>query len=171
MIDIETLSTEPNAFILSISAIKFDIVTGKEIAHFDAIIADNQNKRSISKSTMDFWMHPANNSVYNNTQSREKWQLNFALCALNKLIGEDDFVWANSPSFDLVILKNAYAQYGIKSNIDFRNEMCLRTLNNLFPKVRKNMENIGTDHNSLDDCRFQINCLIEIMGMLDLLKD
>jgi len=82
------------------------------------------------------------------------------------MAGKDYKVWANSPAFDLVLLKSAYKVCKMKAPWHFRDEMDVRTLDNLFPKVRKNISFKGDKHVALDDCYHQIKYLSSIFRKL-----
>ena len=73
-------------------------------------------------------------------------------------------IWGNSPRFDQGIIEDGYDACGLPRAWDFRDEMCLRTLNTLRPQhrkeARKKMERVY--HDPVVDCRFQISYLVPI---------
>lgn len=157
MIDIETLDTKPTAVILSIAAVAFKIESGQVcMEKFDYVLNYQEqidNGRTTSIDTLLWW----------GAQSEEAKLLAFAgnvplhfviremTCYLLDYCVDNVRVWANSPSFDLVILKDAYNQ-----NVpwNFWNERDVRTLTSLFPNDEEKVEN---NHIAIDDCINQIN--------------
>ena len=130
MIDIETLSTRPNAVIYEIAAIEFklnfndDAINGDPIFAYKIIddqinITGQSRKRDISSNTMAFHFEQ-------NMKNFVEYMTNMHICRdlksvlnslaidLNRYSSEDTIVWTNSPIFDLVILRNAYESEGIE---------------------------------------------------------
>lgn len=149
MVDIETLSTEPNACILSIGAVRFDEEGLIYCEFYKNIIP--QNNRHIDVDTVEWWFNYP--EAYSELK-KDRWYLKEALYSLGRFICKGDMVWAKSPSFDLAILKNAYKEYGIVIPWDFRNERDVRTAE------KRKVESVGTKHNALDDCYTQIKSII-----------
>lgn len=167
MIDIETLDTEPSAHILSIAAVRFHIKTGKVIDQQEYYLSDNQPCRKFSKDTVQWWAKPEHKDAFMHIMSQPKVPLMYALMQLSEFVKPEDYVWANSPSFDLTILHHAFAQTGVHDPINFRQQMDVRTLINLFPEVIGDVEPVGTQHNALDDCLWQIRCVCVALEMTD----
>lgn len=130
MIDIETLSTRPNAVIYEIAAIEFklnfndDAINGDPIFAYKIIddqinITGQSRKRDISSNTMAFHFEQnMKNFVEYMTNMHTcrdlKSVLNSLAIDLNRYSSEGTIVWTNSPIFDLVILRNAYESEGIE---------------------------------------------------------
>lgn len=160
MIDLETLGTKPDAHILSIAAVHFNIETGEIIDRLYQELAPGQGDRSIDFSTVLWWKKQSVEMPEGNVR------LQSALINLLDWVMKIDlspYVWANSPSFDLVILRNAIDYYGWEKTpiTDHTKWMDMRTLMNLHPEIKQNMPDVGTHHNALDDCIFQVNCVVE----------
>jgi hypothetical protein len=169
MIDIETLSTEPNAVILSIGAVLFDPYAANtaeelsEYTYYQNVTVKSQVHRDVSESTQQWWKE----------QSPEAWEalqdnqipLVKALESLhhfhntrtgNKL-PKAHRVWAHSPSFDCIILSTAYDYYKkfFRFPVPFYNWRDTRTiLDAAYPPGDETRPDIrvGTHHNALDDC-------------------
>jgi hypothetical protein len=171
MIDIETLSTEPNACILSIGAVYFDKNGPVEdelgdIEQFYAVI-DLQScidaGLHISASTLEWWFkqsQKARSAAFDATHS-----LSDALYEFSKFIEPGTKVWGNGADFDLVILKSAYSKLGLALPWKFYDVMCFRTLKSLFPG-RKKPESEGTAHNALDDAIWQAKYYSNIVNKI-----
>jgi hypothetical protein len=178
MIDIETMGSTNSAPLMSLAAIHFNL-DGDIIKEFYEVID--------LKSTMELGMKPDPSTIY--------WWLvqsdaaRFSICSKKKrpvravLSDLSDFlkganknsrkryVWANSPSFDLTILKNHYSEAGLKPAWLFWREMDVRTITNMMPEIKKQQKedavNAGvTLHNPIEDCRFQIKLLTSTMREL-----
>jgi hypothetical protein len=76
-------------------------------------------------------------------------------------------IWGNSARFDCGILQNAYNKAGFSIPWDFRKERCVRTLVSFAPEIKDNYKPIGTAHNAVDDCKFQIGYCSEIWRSLN----
>jgi len=169
MIDIETFSTEPNAVILSIGAVLFDPYeqnTAAELGEYtfyENVTIESQRHRHVSKDTQDWWKQ----------QSKEAWDVlqydqlplvkalerlyHFHMTRTGIKLPKVNRIWANSPSFDCVILDTAYRHYERFFNfpVPFWNWRDVRTIvdaaylpgDDTRPVIR-----VGTHHNALDDC-------------------
>lgn len=128
MIDIETMATCNNAAIVAIGACVFDLTgIGEE---FTAIIdtASASSHGAVQRQTMEWWA----------TQSEEIRDRMFggeeqAEDAAERLVkffkaARADEVWANSPTFDCVILRNWFDEFDIKVPWHYRQERCVRTI-------------------------------------------
>lgn len=157
MIDIETLDTKPTAVILSIAAVAFNIENGDICEEkFDYVLNYQEqidNGRSTSIDTLLWW--GAQSEEAKSLAFEGNAPLHFAIQELTIFFMENCLdnarVWANSPSFDLVILKDAFDQ-----NVpwNFWNERDVRTVTSLIPNDEEKVEN---NHIAIDDCINQIN--------------
>lgn len=160
MIDLETLNVSPNAAIISIGAVKFDIDgTRLEDQMFYASISVDSNtraNRSIDESTLMWWMQqsPEAQKVF----TEPKCDLQDALENFTdwfNMAPYGECVWSNGASFDIPMMIDAYAQLGQKTPWKFWDERCMRTLKNLpgmkAVKVAKN----PNAHNALSDAIYQ----------------
>lgn len=149
-IDIETLDTLPSAAILSIGAAEVETETGKVLDTFSVNIAQSPSfGRTVSADTLAWW-------------GKQKEKLNAAthggvplyegLSALAKwlLPKKNPQVWAKSPSFDLVILEDAYNHV---SPFDFRKFRDIRTLDSIAELVGVSLEELVSppSHIALED--------------------
>lgn len=165
MIDIETLGTNPNAVILSLAAVEFCPTSGKTAREFYKKIDLSSALTlglEIDTETLIWWQ------TQNPVAFKEMFidaeligevleQFSYWLYDSNKII------WANSPSFDLVILKNAFRKLNLPTPWKYNNERCLRTMLALNPEAKQNVDHPGA-HNALNDCYFQIKYLTKIFN-------
>lgn len=166
MIDIETLSTNPNSLILTIGAIKFsrnkDIKCLKDLDTFYVRINQNSCEKlnmDINKDTLDWWNLQSEESKYEAFINKDRIDLKDALSSLSKFLKNTKYIWAHSPSFDCVILENAYKLCNLEIPWKFYNLRDTRTLYDLGKVSLKNIEN--NKHHSLHDSYNQILTLKE----------
>lgn len=158
MLDLETLSTRPNAVILSIGAVKFDPYTDRidvEEGLDLRIDVDEQTAlgRDVQEETVKWW----------ETQPREVQEAAFGsdgrirvkdfIRALNKFLVGADNIWAQGPAFDIVILEDLYRQLGIPTPWQFWQIRDSRTLFGVHGDPRD--KNRKGAHNALMDCCYQ----------------
>lgn len=129
MIDIETLSTRNDAAVIAIGASvsRFGKIEKTQGMYIDPRLAIGH--RSIE--TLEFWADQPPDvraKVWGGINNVEK-----ALTWLDDLYRQykPDEVWANSPQFDLVILRYAYRAVGRDAPWHFTGERDFRTLKNL----------------------------------------
>ena len=170
MVDIETLSTQTDALILTIAAIRFD----RNNIIKDMSVLSNSEKfyfRINKPSCVNLGMHIDSSTVkWWSTQSKEaQYEVFFEednrvdiKYALEKLI---DFskgcthFWSNSPNFDYVILENAFKKCGIDAPWKFWQLRDTRTVYDL-ASIRLASYTSGTlAHHALVDCHNQIIAL------------
>lgn len=176
MVDIETLGTAPNACITSIAAVPFDLATGETGKPFFEQISFESNQkwmRSLTADTLQFWFNQSIEAQKGMIEGLPIWDVlsKFELFladfftdnGMNKIWGE---IWGNGISFDLAILKNAFAQYGNNEPWPYWAERDVRTLVSLNPSIKDNMPFEGTKHNPLDDCLHQIKYCSETFNSL-----
>jgi hypothetical protein len=164
MIDIETLSSDSNALILSICAVVFNIETGEIGKHTYIEIDINDSLKynfNISGDTLQWWLKQSNAARKLIHSPNNAFKVKDALEILSKFLKdngslEDTLLWGNPSKFDLGILEDAYKILNLKVPWKYVNERCVRTLSNLYPKIKKDVIFKGTKHNPIDDCVYQI---------------
>lgn len=178
MLDLETLSTSSNAVIISIAAVQFNIETGEIINKFHRNV-DIQScldiGMEIEANTIKWWMTQKNETfkkLINNTVTIKKAinSLRIEMIAIDRN-KQNIIVYANSPSFDCVIIKNACKKTKIEYPFNYRNEVCIRTLFRYFPEIVQKHKFKGNKHNPIDDCINQINILTEINNKFKLFNN
>ena len=168
--DIETLSTKPNAMILSIGAVA--VCEGKIVGKF----YQNINPTNLEDygfesdvDTVNWWNSPDRDLARADLQD-DQVSIVVALYLFHEWITElqGETIWGYGSDFDTVIIKNAFDKLNIEWPIKFWNHRCLRTLTaQLDIKVKREK---GVHHNALDDAINQGNALIECLKLLDRYK-
>ena len=168
MLDLETMGTDSYSSIVSIAAVEFDINTGKTGNEFYSNVCLQSCLDSglhVSGDTVMWWMSQSDEA--RNGLLDERHKLDVVLKAFSIFCDRRYYVWGNSASFDCGILKNAYEKLKMPVPWDFWNERCVRTLSILKPDIKRNFKNIGTPHNALDDCKFQIGYCSKIWASIN----
>jgi hypothetical protein len=181
MIDIETLGVNENAVITSIAAVSFKIdyityeVTSIGVSpnkRFEANLELSQPDRFIDQSTFIWWQNQPEEARNKWFKATNKQSLNDALEALMSFIHElgnpkEMYFWARGVNFDYSILNHAFKQVGLIAPWRYSQLMDVRTLDALLPKdFIKTLPTIGTAHNAIDDCYFQIEYIAQALNHL-----
>jgi len=173
MLDLETLSTEPDAAIVSIGAVVF---TPKRVLFENAVfdwkcdVIESANHGHVDMSTICWWMRQSDEARRSAFFPRPDGTLADGLKFFSVFVQKFDvgYVWGNGAAFDNVVLRNAYKKLGLKAPWSFRADMCYRTVKNLYPETE--FERIGVYHNAVDDAHSQAAHLLklhDIAGVLD----
>lgn len=156
MIDLETLSTNPDAVILTVGGVKFDPHT--QMKPYDEmyfrIDVDSQTAmgRSVQQNTLDWWGTQPNEIAEEALGEKDRISIEDACKKINKFSVGVDVFWCQGPLFDYAILQNLYAQLNKPLPWNYWQIRDSRTLFNLVP--RDQSKRIGL-HNALEDCKFQ----------------
>lgn len=162
MVDIETLSTAPNAIILSIGACKFNPQT---LSSSDALAVDTFYRNICRKDSEHYGLHRDPSTVEWWSQQSQDAQdqllddqrpLKDTLLEFMQWVHEEPRAarcWGNSPSFDMVIMNEAYKATAIGSfPIPFWEWRDVRTIKDAaFPNGEVPEFRMGTHHGALDD--------------------
>jgi DNA polymerase III epsilon subunit-like protein len=173
MIDIETASTENNALILTIGALKFDRNSSPKtleeyknlgLTFYERIeFVKEKEKFHVNDETIAWWKRQSKEAYYEAFDNPDRILLKEALVRLSKFCLDSPGIslfWAHSPNFDYIILENAYKVCNIKVPWKFWNLRDTRTLYDIGKVSKNELEKIsGCDavpHNSLFDCYKQV---------------
>jgi exodeoxyribonuclease VIII len=173
MIDLETLSTLPNARMIAIGAVKFSIERGVYANFYTAItpppldaaqnFIDDEGFH-ISKDTLAWWKQqsPEANAVMHDhlAVSMDDALGMFTMWATEDTRVEDICMWGNGASFDNVILSSAYRIRNLEQPWRFWNDRCYRTIHRMHKDVA--VERIGLHHNAVDDAETQARHLLKL---------
>lgn len=173
MLDLETVSTENDAGIISIALVPFAFP--ETIPHFyqkPTVVGQESMGFHLSSSTMDWWQKQATaakNEAFSGTQ-----HITEILASLESYFAElplptkQVFIWGNGSDFDNVILRNAFDRCGIPVPWEFRNNRCYRTLSAMFPVVeRRPFPGAGVKHTALYDAQIQALHAEDIFGYIE----
>ena len=157
MIDLETLSTNPNAAILTVGGVKFDPYTKTEPSQgmYFRMDVDSQTKqgRDVMQETLDWWATQPADIRDEALGDEDRISLNDAIKTINKWCVGVDVFWCQGPLFDYAILQNLYHQMKTPVPWNYWQIRDSRTLFSLVPKD-PNEKRTGL-HNALEDCYFQ----------------
>lgn len=180
MIDLETMSSNNDAAVIAIGAVKFCKVDGPlkgkvlpTTAIFDSFYRTVDLESAVgyglqmSASTVKWWLQQskeAQQDLLKNNDSLTKALVDFA----QWLGPQEGFagVWGNGADFDNVILRNAYIATAITPPWSHRQNRCYRTLKSFCPHIV--LERQGTHHNALDDAKSQASHAIYLLNALGL---
>jgi hypothetical protein len=168
MVDIETLGNGPQAPMLSIAAVLFDIKTGEVGPSFYTVV-DLESELALGAvpdgETIYWWL--AQSEAARAAVAAKPRERNIdALKRLGGFIKSHcgDLgrvqVWGNGSSFDNTILRSGYQRCGVKPFWDFWNDSDVRTVVKAGLDIgfnpKKEMPFEGEKHNALDDAIHQI---------------
>jgi hypothetical protein len=157
MLDLETMSSKPDAAIVSIGACTFaddGSITPNDWRNTFYCVVDAENSQRVGgrvdAGTMKWWMQQT-------AEARAVFNAPGAMTLVRALLAFERFctmwpevcVWGNGASFDNVVLRQSYERLNGKAPWSYRGERCYRTLKNLRPDVA--LTQYGTAHNALDD--------------------
>lgn len=188
MVDIETWDVAPTAAVASIGACMFDPTAGptqeiSETFYCTISLASNQmNERTISASTVEWWLgqsQEARDALLSNQVGLAKGLASFAEWFQHDTTYRPTHVWANSPSFDCVILQSAFESCRLLFPLGFWLTRDVRTAGEMGyenPKERKAVmtlfrEQVGTAHNAKDDAIAQALFVAQCYHQLGLTKE
>jgi hypothetical protein len=165
-IDIETMATSNDAAVVGLGARAFDHTgVGKG---FEIFINQGAAARlgRVDLDTMQWWgKQAAYPKVFGGTVDPTT-----ALHKLNEFLDEvnAEYVWANGPQFDLVILRNFYVAAGSKFPFHYRAERDFRTIRHVAQMLHIDLEGCydGTEHLPLDDATNQARVIGRVLGVL-----
>ena len=157
MIDLETLSTNPNATILTVGGVKFDPYTMAEPSQgmYFRVDVDSQTEmgRDVMQETVNWWSKQPKEISDEAFSDDNRASLDDMIKKINKFSVGVDVFWCQGPLFDYAILQDIYKQLGYPVPWQYWQIRDSRTLFSLVPKD-PNEERTGL-HNALEDCYFQ----------------
>lgn len=165
MIDIETMGKSPNGAIIAIGAVFFDIRTGETKGRFSLPVdleSAQELGMEIDASTVLWWFNQSVQAI-SMWNTKQNVTLQVALEEFIAWYGRNaqnkTSVWANAPTFDLDIMRNAFRLANLGTPWHFKQERCVRTLVQLARDMGYNprMEPRNSlAHSAIDDCEYQI---------------
>ncbi len=171
MLDIETLSTDPHAVVLSIGAVAFSVQDGLAPIQFYGVASlDDQSGRTINPDTVSWWMqqvreNPDAGDVFDGPREPVSSVIERLTQFITRFLTPDGGVWANGPDFDCVILRTLYEELGIKLPWRHSQHRCVRTMKSLARSL--NMEVVVAEnmcaHNALADAEYQARYIIALL--------
>lgn len=162
-IDLETLSLQDNAHILSIGAVFFDDSGFGEEFYVAIDIASSQGEVDISPSTLGWWLKqpngvfPVGNTSF--SDAIEKFDT-----FVNRIPPNDTLCVYQQGNKDSVWLENAYKYFEKTVPWSYRNVYCARTLWAHVDVPDDFVDYNGTVHNALDDAKFVAHRMMAMLG-------
>lgn len=177
MIDIETLSLEPNAVVCSIGACKLDLVTGTipdmipdlNLSQYKTFfildpVEQQRMGRHVDAGTVMWWLQQsqeARETLYADSKKYAIVPNKEHLQALLDWIG-DSPVWGNGSDFDNVVMASLFKTYGLKP-WSHRQNRCYKTVKALYKDKTEKVADVGIKHHALDDAIYQAQGLIKFL--------
>jgi hypothetical protein len=165
MLDLETLSTRPDAVVLTLGAVKFDPYSKEQGAGiYHRVDVDEQIAlgRHVDDTTVDWWGRQVEDVREEALGPDNRISLENFTAELNRFLVGADCIWAQGPVFDIVILENLYRQLGKPVPWNYWQIRDSRTLLSTFGDSRdKNSTNL---HNALADCVSQAEAVAHIFN-------
>jgi inhibitor of KinA sporulation pathway (predicted exonuclease) len=161
MIDLETMSTESNASIASIGAVKFSVDEGVLDTFYCTVdVADcKKHGLHISADTVKWWSKQPKEVL--EMLRKDNLSLKEALTKFSVWYGSTQYqTWACGSDFDNVIMENAYKAVEMRRPWNVWKNRCYRTMREMI-KLPED-ERQGTYHNALDDALHQTRHLLKI---------
>jgi hypothetical protein len=155
MIDLETLGTSPGCVVLSIAAVPFNTEFDLEPFYEKiSVVTCQEYGLTTDPKTIEWWRRQseeARNEAFSGTKELRAVLYRFSeYCAA--LPGAPR-IWGNGSDFDNPILAAAYKAVDLRQPWDFRDNMCYRTLKNLFHFIPYTKPEVA--HNAYQDARAQ----------------
>lgn len=161
MIDIETLSTNNDAAVISIGIAKFD---DTQILHTQGWALDMRKVTGhIDPGTVKWWMDQ--NEAARAYSFNGKSGPDAVASELRQAMENVTELWANDPDFDVIILKNWFERTTTgRWPVSFRSNRSMRTIMQLAKEARLNLDgswaNGTVAHNPVDDASNQARAVI-----------
>jgi len=172
MLDLETMGNSSNSAIISIGAVEFSIETGELGREFyERVYLQSCLDKGliVNGSTIMWWLQQS--EAARKEACKPADNLHNVLDKLRSFMGclGDFQIWGNGARFDIGILEDAYLADGCESITlpwNFRMERDVRTLVSFAPQVKEHYPFTGTEHNPIDDCKYQIGYCTAIWNKL-----
>ena len=170
MVDLETMDSGPQAAIVAIGAVAFDVESGR-LGHAlylpVSLSTSVKYGGKMGADTVLWWLKQSKDASSEFTNEDECFHIEDALIEFESfinLVSDRDSVriWGNGASFDNVILASAYKNAFLQVPWKFWNDRCYRTMKSLHPNIK--MDRVGTHHNAMDDAKTQAKHLIRIFN-------
>ena len=166
MLDLETLSTKPDATVLTFGACKFNPYKQEDIDKgiYFRINVDEQITlgRDVDDSTVEWWGKQAEDVREEALGDGDRITLEQFTKELNRFIVGAKNIWAQGPVFDIVILENLYRQLGLPCPWQFWQIRDSRTLLSTHGDPREKNK-VGL-HNALEDAVSQAQAVQHVFN-------
>ena len=167
MIDLETLSTNPEAVVLTFGGVKFD--ANSTMSPYDELYfrvdVDSQTAmgRHVMQDTLDWWSKQPKEISEEALSDKDRIALPDMIKAINKWCVGVDVFWCQGPLFDYAIMQNLYTQMGHPQPWNYWQIRDSRTLFSLVPRDTSKRQG---HHNALQDCIYQARKVQQVYKQL-----
>lgn len=166
MVDLETMSTDSNASIIAIGAVRFWLnvkqteFTDDQLFYTSVSLESSQAAGlHIKADTIMWWLSQGQEA---REALKNPVSLASALNAFSRFIpAKETFIFGNGAAYDNVVLHNAYKAINLKYPVSYKYDVCYRTISKLSDAPPPKFE--GTKHNALDDAKAQTRHMMEIL--------
>lgn len=166
MVDLETMSTDSNASIIAIGAVRFWLnvkqteFTDDQLFYTAVSLSSSQEAGlHIKADTVMWWLGQDDEarSAFKNPVT-----LSSALNAFSRFFpSKETYVFGNGAAYDNVVLHNAYKAINLKYPVSYKYDVCYRTLCKLSDSKPPKFE--GIKHHALDDAKAQTRHCMELL--------
>lgn len=163
MIDLETMSLNPDASILTIGAVKFNrkkrVRTIKNMDTFYRRITISSCEKAglhVDPENINWWKNQSAEAIYEAIEHPDRVPIKQALVEFSEWFGDSELIWANGDDFDCVILASAYKACKIPVPWKFWNTRDVRTILDIAGVNLKDMPPPKVLHHALYDAYRQV---------------
>lgn len=164
MLDIETLGTDSNSVVISISAVNFDLTTGESGKTFEVRLDTMEQVLTggIVDSNTAAWWFSQDAEAISALLKIEKVSVIKGLISFNSWLDSLVFpnkeikLWGNGSSFDNLLVRNLYKRHEIDFTLPYWCDNDVRTLVTLSNIDTRDFHFEGIKHKGIDDCLHQI---------------
>jgi exodeoxyribonuclease VIII len=173
VLDLETLSTKPNAVVISIGAVALD-GQGNFLSVFHQAINPNQPGRDIDQATVQWWESQSAEAQEASYKAKDTVTPTVAMYMFSAWIccvgsPEEVKMWGNGSSFDCTILSSLYDQcHELRHPKPWAwwHDRDMRTLLDTFPEARDVGEFVGVKHHALHDAQHEAKQLAKALRLM-----
>jgi exodeoxyribonuclease VIII len=173
MLDLETMGNGPNAAIVAIGAVEFDIEEGKlGREYYDRVdLVSSVAAGGVMDALTVLWWMKQGDVAREELHGPGRRYISPALDRFREWLRgcarlDDLRVWGNGAAFDNVILAEAYKRDDPNRMLPWNwwNNRCYRTMKNARPDIE--IERGGTHHKAIDDALAQARHLLQILEVM-----
>lgn len=172
MIDIETMSTRPDAALLAIGAVTFTVADGVDHSNAREWLVDLGDSVAhggrMDPDTVLWWTQQserARRGLVATRQLRESAALE-GLAWMISGLPPKPWIWGNGADFDLVVIGSALDRHHMRPLWPFWQQRCLRTLRKLLPHVPAPDRAEEEKHSALRDAVHQAEHAVSLLRAL-----
>ena len=164
MLDFETLDKAPTAQVIAVGVHTFNLDNPNDTHDFYLPIATfDQDERTVSKSTMDWWLQQSVSARAHSFDIRLTVTVGLeeAQLALRNFItaSKAEYIMGNGNMFDCVLFRNICAQYDVPYPVPYWADLDLRTAQIVMKGEKLPWPDNLTPHHALDDAKYQAMCI------------